>query len=93
MIYESTDDKGISALFTRYGYYARLVGHDLDRVDEDMAASSLRTMGMIHSIREAIRQSKSIFRPAWPVMALRTLKVRISLTSQEESGESGMGLQ
>ena len=77
-IYGCMDDKELCALFTGYGYQVRIVGHDLDRIDEDMAASLQWALGVIHSIQKAAREDKPIFKPRWPVIILRTPKVRIS---------------
>jgi len=73
------DDKELDALFTGYGYQVRIVGHDLDRVDEDMGASLQWALGVIRSIQKAARQDKPIFKPRWPVIILRTPKVRMFL--------------
>lgn len=76
------DDKELDALFTGYGYQVRIVGHDLDRIDEDMAASLRWALGVIRSIQKAARQGKPIFKPRWPVIILRTPKVRTSFACQ-----------
>ena len=73
------DDKELDALFTGYGYQVRIVGHDLDKVDEDMAASLRWALGVIRSIQKAARQGRPIFKPRWPVIILRTPKVRALL--------------
>ena len=78
-IYGCMDDKELDALFMGYGYQVRIVGHDLDGIDEDMAASLQWALGVIRSIQKAARQGKPIFKPRWPVIILRTSKVRISL--------------
>lgn len=72
------DDKELCALFTGYGYQVRIVGHDLDEIDEDMAASLQWALGVIRSIQKAAREDKPIFKPRWPVIILRTPKVRTS---------------
>lgn len=79
------DDKELCALFTGYGYQVRIVGHDLDEIDEDMAASLQWALGVIHSIQKAARENKPIFKPRWPVIVLRTPKVRISSLSSKLS--------
>jgi len=78
-IYGCMDDKELDALFTGYGYQVRLVGRDLNRIDEDMAASLQWALGVIRSIQKAARQGKPIFKPRWPVIILRTPKVRMIL--------------
>ena len=77
-IYGCMDDKELCALFTGYGYQVRIVGHDLDEIDEDMAASLQWALGVIRSIQKAAREDKPIFKPRWPVIILRTPKVRTS---------------
>lgn len=73
------DDKELVALFTGYGYQVRVVGHELERIDEDMAASLQWALSVIRSIQKAARQGKPIFKPRWPVIILRTPKVCIFL--------------
>ena len=72
------DDKELGALFMGYGYQVRIVGHDLDRIDEDMAASLQWALSVIRSIQKAAREDKPIFKPRWPVIILRSPKVRLS---------------
>ena len=69
------DDKEITALFTGYGYQAAFVGNDLERIDQDMAASLQWALSVIRSIQKAAREGKPIFKPRWPVIVLRTPKV------------------
>ena len=73
------DDKELDALFTGYGYQVRIVGRDLNRIDEDMAASLQWALGVIRSIQKAARQGNPISKPRWPVIILRTPKVRMVL--------------
>ena len=81
-IYGCMDDKELDALFTGYGYQVRLVGRDLNKIDEDMAASLQWALSVIRSIQKAARQSKPISKPRWPVIILRTPKVRVFLGSR-----------
>ena len=74
-IYGTMDDKEITALFTGYGYQARIV-EDLDHIDEDLAASMEWALGEIKKIQTAARSGKPIVKPRWPVLILRTPKVR-----------------
>ena len=69
------DDKEICALFTGYGYQVRIIGRDLDKIDEDMAASLRWALGVIRSIQKAAREDNPIFKPRWPVLIVRTPKV------------------
>ena len=78
-IYGCMDDKELDALFTGYGYQVRLVGRDLNKIDEDMAASLQWALGVIRSIQNAARRGRPISKPRWPVIILRTPKVRIIL--------------
>ena len=69
------DDKEITALFTGYGYQVAFVGNDLERIDQDMAASLQWALSVIRSTQKAAREGKPIFKPRWPVIVLRTPKV------------------
>ena len=71
------DDKELTALFTGYGYQVRIVGNDIANIDQDMAASLKWALGVIRSIQKAARGGKPIFKPRWPVLILRTPKVRM----------------
>jgi len=71
------DDKEITALFTGYGYQVRIVGNDLANIDQDLATSLQWALGVIRSIQKAAREGKPIFKPRWPVIILRTPKVRV----------------
>ena len=62
-IYGCMDDKELCTLFTGYGYQVRIVGHDLDEINEDMAASLQWALGVIRSIQKAAREDKPIFKP------------------------------
>jgi len=73
-IYGCMDDKELISLFTGYGYQVRIVGHDLDKIDEDMAASLSWALGEIRGIQKAAREGKPIYKPRWPVLILRTPK-------------------
>ena len=72
--YGPMDDKEIGTSFARYGHQARLIRRDLGRIGEGMASSLEWTMGAIHSVQKAACQDKPVFKPTWPVLALRTLK-------------------
>ena len=54
------EDKEIGTSFARYGYQARLVGHDLDRIGEGIAAPILWTAGTVHSVQKAARQDTPV---------------------------------
>ena len=74
-IYGTMDDKEITALFTGYGYQVRIV-EDLENIDKDLAASMEWALGEIHKIQKAARSGDPIVKPRWPVLILRTPKVR-----------------
>lgn len=74
------DDKEITALFTGYGYQARIV-ENLEHIDEDLAASMDWALGEIKKIQTAARSGNPIVKPRWPVLILRTPKVSASSRS------------
>ncbi|KAH9856640.1 phosphoketolase [Lenzites betulinus] len=72
-IYGTMDDKELVSLFTGYGYQVRIV-EDLDRIDEDLAASMEWALAEIRKIQSAARSGKPIVKPRWPVLIMRTPK-------------------
>ena len=58
-----------------YGYQVRFV-EDLENIDQDMAASLEWAVSEIKKIQGAARSGKPISKPRWPVLILRTPKVR-----------------
>ncbi|KAL1744164.1 XFP N-terminal domain-containing protein [Schizophyllum fasciatum] len=72
-IYGTMDNKELVALFTGYGYQVRIV-EDLDKLDDDLAASMEWAIDEIHKIQKAARSGKPIVKPQWPVLILRTPK-------------------
>jgi phosphoketolase len=60
-----------------YGYQARIV-EDLDHIHDDLAASMDWALSEIKKIQKAAREGKPIIKPRWPVLILRTPKVRFS---------------
>lgn len=75
-IYGCMDDKEMVTLFTGYGYQPRFV-EDLDNIDADMTASLQWALGEIRRIQKAARSGKPIMKPRWPVLIMRTPKVRL----------------
>lgn len=73
-IYGTMDDKELCALFSGYGYQVRFV-EELERIDEDLAASMDWAVGEIRKIQKAAREGKPIVKPRWPVLIMRTPKV------------------
>ncbi|THU99983.1 phosphoketolase [Dendrothele bispora CBS 962.96] len=72
-IYGTMDDKELTALFTGYGYQARIVD-ELEDIDNDLAASMEWALGEIKKIQTAARSGNPIVKPRWPVLILRTPK-------------------
>ena len=58
-----------------YGYQVRFV-EDLDNIDQDLAASMQWALDEIHNIQKAARSGQPLVKPRWPVLILRTPKVR-----------------
>ena len=74
-IYGCMDDKELVALFTGYGYQTRFV-EDLEDIDADLGASMEWALREIRKIQDAARSGKPIMKPRWPVLIMRTPKVR-----------------
>lgn len=56
-----------------YGYQTRIV-HDLQDIDNDIAASMDWALSEIKKIQTAARSGNPIIKPRWPVLILRTPK-------------------
>jgi xylulose-5-phosphate/fructose-6-phosphate phosphoketolase len=69
----NSDDE-LVALFTGYGYQCRIVGGDLEKVQQDMAASMEWALEIIHTIQNKARSGNPIYKPRWPMLILRTPK-------------------
>lgn len=65
------------SVYSGYGYQVRFV-EDLDNIDLDLAASIEWAISEIHKIQKAARSGNPIVKPRWPVLILRTIKVRES---------------
>ncbi|OJA17373.1 hypothetical protein AZE42_03894 [Rhizopogon vesiculosus] len=72
-VYGCMDDKELICLFSGYGYQVRIVS-DLERIDQDMAASMEWALAEISRIQNAARSGNPIVKPRWPVLILRTPK-------------------
>jgi xylulose-5-phosphate/fructose-6-phosphate phosphoketolase len=70
------DNKELTALFTGYGYQPRFV-EDLTDIDSDLHTSMVWAVGEIRKIQKAAREGKPLTKPRWPVLIMRTPKVRI----------------
>ncbi len=76
------DNEELTALFTGYGYQVRIV-EDLENIDQDLAVSMEWALGEIRKIQKAARSGNPIVKPRWPVLILRTPKVRLRRTFVE----------
>lgn len=74
-IYGCMDDKELAALFTGYGYQPRVVD-DLDDIDADLSSSLEWALKQIRHIQTRARSGKPIMKPRFPMLILRTPKVR-----------------
>lgn len=81
------DDYELVCLYTGYGYQVRFVeyGDDTDTSHErilalnvNLAASFQWAFDEIHKIQHAARNGTAIVKPRWPMIILRTPKVRDS---------------
>lgn len=62
------------ALFTGYGYQCRIVGDELENIQQDMASSMEWAHDTIRKIQKAARSGKPIYKPRWPMLILRSPK-------------------
>ena len=67
-----------SFIVSGYGYQVRFV-EDLENIDQDMAASLDWAVKEIRHIQQKARTGNPIVKPRWPVLILRTPKVRLLL--------------
>ncbi|MCJ1473043.1 hypothetical protein MMC13_001692 [Lambiella insularis] len=67
------DDKELVALYTGYGYQCRIVD-DLDDIDADMHRSLEWALSEIRHIQKAARSGKTVMKPRWPMIVMRTPK-------------------
>ncbi len=67
-----TDDE-LNALFLGYGYQVRIVDQS-DRIDHDMETAMAWAFGEIRALQAAARAGKTVVRPRWPVLVVRTPK-------------------
>ena len=73
-VFGCMDDKELVALFTGYGYKVRIV-ENLERMDEDMAASLRWAHTEIREIQKKARGGEKVFKPRWPMLIMKTPKV------------------
>lgn len=76
-IFGCMDNRELTALFTGYGYQVRIV-EDINDIDTDLHFSMTWAVDEIHKIQRAARSGKPILKPRWPMLVLRTPKVRLS---------------
>jgi xylulose-5-phosphate/fructose-6-phosphate phosphoketolase len=68
------DDKELLALFSGYGYQVCIV-EDLENIDAHLSGALEWCLSEIRNIQHAARSGKSIAKPRWPMIVLRTPKV------------------
>lgn len=76
-IYGCLDNKELITLFSGYGYKPVVVDN-LDNLDADFYSAIDWAVETIHKIQNAARSGNPIVKPRWPVIVLRTPKVRFS---------------
>ena len=72
-IFGTMSDDELRALFTGYGYSVRIVALS-ERIDIDMSEALFGSYSEICEIQNAARGGKTVARPRWPVIVLRTPK-------------------
>jgi phosphoketolase len=78
-IFGCMDHKELVAMFSGYGYQVRFV-EDLNDIDTDLHYSMAWAVDEIQKIQKAARSGNPILKPRWPMLILRTPKVRFGLT-------------
>ena len=72
-IFGTMTDSELNSLFTGYGYVARIVSLS-DHIDAEMDEAVCWAYDGIRRMQQAARSGKSIERPRWPMIVLRTPK-------------------
>jgi xylulose-5-phosphate/fructose-6-phosphate phosphoketolase len=68
-------DEELLDLFRGYGYEPRILeGDDPAKMQQAMADALEETLGEIKTIQQRARQAKSVTRPRWPMLILKTPK-------------------
>ncbi len=80
-IFGCMDDKELVSLFSGYGYQVCIV-EDLDDIDNKLSSSLEWALSEILQIQTAARSGKPITKPRWPLIVLRTPKVRVHRFTQ-----------
>ncbi|RUP46837.1 Xylulose 5-phosphate/Fructose 6-phosphate phosphoketolase [Jimgerdemannia flammicorona] len=73
-IFGCMDNHELAALFTGYGYRVRIVGNNLESIQEDMAVSLDWAYSEIQKIQKAARSGNPLYKPRWPMIVLRSPK-------------------
>ena len=71
------DDKELMAYFSGCGYQVRFV-EDVPDIDRDLNGALEWAVSEIQRIQRAARSGNPIMKPMWPILILRTPKVRLS---------------
>lgn len=74
---DSVEISTLITVFSGYGYQVCIV-EDLQNLDLQLAAALQWAVGEIRKIQSAARSGKAIVKPRWPMIILRSPKVRIS---------------
>jgi xylulose-5-phosphate/fructose-6-phosphate phosphoketolase len=74
-IFGCMDDKEITCLFSGYGYQVRIV-EDLENINDDLHSSLEWALAEVKKIQGAARSDNPIAKPRWPMIVMRTPKVR-----------------
>lgn len=72
-IFGTMSDQELQALFTGYGYGVRIV-QESENIHEEFAAATDWAYDEIHVLQRSARSGKSVERPRWPMLILRTPK-------------------
>lgn len=75
-IFGCMDDKELIALFSGYGYQVAVV-EGIDTIDVQLSSTLEWALSEIRRIQTAARTGKAIAKPRWPMIVLRTPKVRL----------------
>lgn len=69
------DDKELICLFSGYGYQVAVV-ENIDNMDTLLSSTLEWALSEIRKIQDAARSGEPIVKPRWPMIVLRTPKVR-----------------
>jgi xylulose-5-phosphate/fructose-6-phosphate phosphoketolase len=79
-IFGCMDDKELTCLFSGYGYQVCIV-KNLPEIDDELSSAFEWALSEVRKIQEAARSGEPMVKPRWPMIALRTPKVRISISA------------